>query len=102
MSLFKRFDVLEDLRDERGKKYKLIDIIVMTIYGILNKQEDFSNIAYFLELNKSYFVELLKIESGKTPSHDWLRDIYAAINPQKFMEIFIERTKDIVKLRAGV
>ena len=50
MNLFERFEVLEAPRDVRGKSYKLIDII-MTIYGILNKQEDFNNIAYFLELN---------------------------------------------------
>lgn len=92
MNLFKRFEVMEDPRDERGKRYKLIDIIIMTIYGILNKQEDFSNIAYFLELNEEYFVKLLKIECRKTPSHDCLSDVYAMINPQKFMETFIEWT----------
>jgi len=101
MNLFERFEVLEDPRDERGKKYKLIDILIMTIYGILNKHEDFSNIAYFLELNSGYFVNMLKIECGKTPSHDCLSDIYARINPKKFMEIFIEWTKDIVKVKSG-
>jgi len=101
MNLFKRFEVLEDPRDERGKRYKLIDIIIMTIYGILNKEEDFSNIAYFLELNEEYFVKLLKIECGKTPSHDCLSDVYAMINPQKFMETFIEWTKDIVEVKSG-
>jgi len=35
MTLFSKFEVLEDLRDIRGKKYKLIDILIMTIYGIL-------------------------------------------------------------------
>jgi len=101
MNLFERFEVLEDPRDTRGKKYKLIDIMIMTIYGILNKEEDFNNIAYFLELNSEYFVKMLKIECGKTPSHDCLSDIYAAINPQKFMEIFIEWTKDIVRIKSG-
>ena len=43
MNLFERFEVLEDPRDVRGKKYKLIDIIIMTIYGILNKHGDFNN-----------------------------------------------------------
>ncbi len=101
MNLFERFEVLEDPRDERGKKYKLIDILIMTIYGILNKHEDFNNIAYFLQLNSLYFVELLKIECGKTPSNDCLSDVFAAINPQKFMEVFIEWTKDIVKIKNG-
>ena len=35
MNLFERFEVLEDPRDIRGKKYKLIDILIMTIYAIL-------------------------------------------------------------------
>jgi predicted transposase YbfD/YdcC len=46
-------------------------------------------------------VELLKIECGKTPSHDCLSDIYAMINPKKFMEVFIEWTKDLVKIKSG-
>jgi len=78
MNLFERFEVLED---PRGKRYKLIDIVIMTIYGILNKHEDFNNIAYFLELNSEYFMKMLKIKSGKTPNHDCLSDVYAKINP---------------------
>lgn len=35
MNLFERFEILEDPRDIRGKKYKLIDILIMTIYGLL-------------------------------------------------------------------
>jgi predicted transposase YbfD/YdcC len=101
MNLFARLEVLEDPRDIRGKKYKLIDILIMTIYGILNKHEDFNNIAYFLEINSNYFVNLLGIECGKTPSHDCISDVFAAINPQKFMEIFIEWTKDIVRAKSG-
>jgi hypothetical protein len=58
MNLFRRFEVLEDPRDIRGKKYKLIDILIMTIYGILNKHEDFNNMAYFSRLNEEYFVKV--------------------------------------------
>lgn len=32
--LFEKFEVLEYLREIRGKKYKLIDILIMTIYRI--------------------------------------------------------------------
>jgi len=101
MNLFARFEVLEDPRDERGKKYRLIDIMIMTIYGILSKHEDFNNIAYLWDINSDYFVSLLGIECGKTPSHDCLSDVYAAIKPQKFMEVFVEWTKDIVKMKSG-
>ena len=42
MNLFEQFKVLEDPRDVRGKKYKLIDILIMTIYGILYGLKDFT------------------------------------------------------------
>ena len=60
MNLFERFEVLEDSRDIRGKRYKLIDIITMTIYGLLCELTDFTNIVDFMKLKEDYFKELLK------------------------------------------
>ena len=100
MSLFKRFEMLEDPRDIRGKKYKLIDILVMTIYGLLCGLTDYTNIADFMKLKEDYFTKLLKLENG-TPSHDCLSDIFARIDPKKFMELFIEWTKEIIENRTG-
>ena len=60
-TLFEKFEVLEDPRDIRGKKYKLIDILIMTIYGILCGLTDFTNIADFLKLKEEYFTQLLKL-----------------------------------------
>ena len=84
MNLFERFEVLEDPRDNRGKRYKLIDIIVMTIYGLLFGLKDFANIADYIKLNEEYFTKLLNLENG-TPSHDCLSDVFAVIDCKKFM-----------------
>lgn len=100
MNLFERFEVLEDPRDIRGKKYKLIDILIMTIYGLLCGIKDYVNIADFMKLKEEYFTQLLNLENG-TPSHDCLSDIFALIDSKKFMEIFIEWTKDVVKKKTG-
>ena len=100
MNLFKRFEVLEDPRDIRGKKYKLIDILIMTIYGLLCGLKDFVNIADFMKLKEDYFTKLLGLENG-TPSHDCLSDVFSVIDSKKFMEIFIEWTKDIIKIKTG-
>lgn len=96
MNLFERFEVLEDPRDTRGKRYKLIDILIMTIYGLLCGLKDYVNIADFMKLKEEYFTKLLNLENG-TPSHDCLSDIFAMINSKKFMEIFIEWTKEILE-----
>ena len=100
MNLFERFEVLEDSRDERGKKYKLIDILIMTIYGLLCGLKDFTNIADFMKLKEDYFTKLLNLENG-TPSHNCLSDLYASIDPKQFMKIFIEWTKDILEKKTG-
>lgn len=100
MNLFERFEVLEDPRDIRGKRYKLIDILIMTIYAILCGQEDYVNIAYFMKLKEECFTNLLGLENG-TPSHDCLSDLYAKIDSKKFMQIFIEWVKEIVKNKTG-
>ena len=100
MNLFERFEVLEDPRDPRGKKYKLIDILIMTIYGLLFGLKDFVNIADYMKLNEEYFTNLLNLENG-TPSHDCLSDLYAKIDPKKFMEIFIKWTEEILSTKVG-
>ena len=100
MNLFKKFEVLEDPRDVRGKKYKLIDILIMTIYGLLCGLKDYVNIADFMKLKEDYFKELLGLENG-TPSHDCLSDLFASIDSEKFMQIFIEWTKEILEEKIG-
>lgn len=95
-----KFEVLEDPRDIRGKRYNLIEILIMTIYGILCGLKDFTNIADFLKLKEEYFTQLLKLENG-IPSYDCLSDVFATIDSKKFMKIFIEWTKEIVKMKTN-
>lgn len=47
-----------------------------------------------------YFTNLLGLEYGP-PSRDCLSDLYAKIDSKKFMSIFIEWIKDIVKEKTG-
>lgn len=78
MNIFDKFEVLENPRDIRGKKYNLIYILIMTIYGLLCSLTDYVNIADFLKIKEDYFTKLLT-ENG-TPSHNCLSDIFARID----------------------
>ena len=88
------FGKLEDMRDNRGKRHKLIDIIVMSVYAIICGNEDRENIADWLELRREYFKELLKLEHG-IPCADTFLRVFRGINPHKFMEMFAEWVRNI-------
>ncbi len=95
-TLFNHFEILEDPRDIRGKKHELTNILIMTIYGILCGYTDFTNLADFLKVHENYFTSLLNLENG-TPSHDTLSNVFAIVDYKKFLEIFIDWIKEIVK-----
>ena len=95
-TLINHFELLEDPRDIRGKKHKLVDILVMTVYGILCGYTDFVNMVDFLEVHKEYFIDLLSLENG-IPSHDTFSRVFAMIDAKKFLEIFINWIKEIVE-----
>ena len=94
-TLYNHFEVLEDPRDTRGKRHELINILIMTICGILCGYTDFTNLADFLKVHEDYFISLLNLEYG-TPSHDTLSNVFAIIDSKKFMEIFIAWIKQII------
>jgi predicted transposase YbfD/YdcC len=97
-NLFEQFSVIKDPRYNIGKKHQMIDIIIMTIYGILNGITDFTNIAEFLKINEKYFIKLLDLKYG-VPSHDTISFVFELINPNEFMSIFIVWIKDIIKTK---
>ena len=95
-TLYNHFEILEDPRDNRGKKHELIDILIMTIYGILCNYTDFTNLADFLKVHEDYFNNLLNLKNG-TPSHDTLSNVFATIDSEKFLDIFIKWIKEIIE-----
>ncbi len=95
-SLYNHFEILEDPRDIRGKKHELVNILIMTIYGILCGYTDFTNLADFLKVYEDYFTSLLCLENG-TPSHDTLSNVFSLIDSKKFLQIFIDWIKEIIK-----
>jgi len=95
ISIFNVFSVIPDPRDNRGKKYKLMDLLIMVIYGVLNGYDDFENLADFLKQKESYFKNLLLI--SRTPSHDCLSDLFSMIDPEVFMDIFVDWIKEVVE-----
>lgn len=97
-SFFEIFETLEDPRDNRGKKYRLIDVMILAIYGVLIGFEDFTNMAYYLKKIEKELCEKLELESG-VPSHDTFSAVFRVIDVKKFMSLFVKWTQNIAEAK---
>ena len=87
---------IEDPRDNRGKRHKLLDIFIMTVFGLLWGHTDFTNMAIDMKYHEAYFTELLGLENG-IPSHDTFSAAFSIINPAEFFECFIQWIVDLTR-----
>ena len=99
-SFFDRFSVLEDPRNEKGRVFPLMDVIILAIYGTLIGFEDFTNMSYYLKKREDELTEGLELSAG-VPSHDVFSDVFRMLDIKAFMNLFVEWTKDIVNAKTG-
>jgi predicted transposase YbfD/YdcC len=88
------FGSIEDPRDNRGKRHKLLDVFILAIFGLLWGHTDFTNMAFDLKYHEEYFTTLLKLANG-IPSHDTFSAVFSIINPAEFLECFIQWICDL-------
>jgi predicted transposase YbfD/YdcC len=86
-SLAEKLSSIDDPRADKGKRHRLIDVLILAIFGTLWGHTDFTNMARDLKYNECYFTELLGLKNG-IPSHDTFSAVFGAINPAMFLESF--------------
>ena len=99
-SFFSIFRDLDDPRNEKGKIYPLMDVIILALYGVLIGFEDFTNMSYYLKKHEEELSEKLELAAG-VPSHDVFSDVFRAIDVDSFMEHFVTWTKEIAYKKSG-
>jgi len=92
------FGSIKDPRDNRGKLHKLLDIFILTIFGLLWGHTDFTNMADELKYHEVYFTDLLGLENG-IPSHDTFSAAFSIIHPAEFLECFIQWIVDLTRAK---
>ena len=90
------FGCIEDPRDNRGKKHRLLDIFILTVFGLLWGHTDFTNMAAELKYHEAYFMALLGLANG-IPSHDTFSAAFSIIDPAEFLECFIQWIVDLAR-----
>lgn len=94
----------EEVRDPRqhGKiDHPLINIIFITICGVLCGADDWVAIATFAQAQQKWLAKYLDLENG-IPSHDTLGRTFAVVNGQEFQQGFLNWMGNVSQLIEGI
>ena len=89
LALFRQFEVIEDPRIDRHKRYPLLNILVFTFVAIMSDQQSWYEIRAFCMSNLDWFSQYIDSSSG-VPSHDTFRRVFYLLNPQQLEKVIID------------
>ena len=91
------FSSIKDPRIDRTKKHSLLDIIFLSLCGIIAGCESFEEVSDFGKAHEDWFRRFLDLENS-IPSHDTFERVFAALDPVQFQNSCIEWFKQINEL----
>jgi predicted transposase YbfD/YdcC len=94
LSLIAHFKDLPDPRVERTKDHDLIDLLVIAICTLLCAGESFNDMEDFGKAKADWFRTFLTLRNG-IPSHDTFNRLFAALDPQAFLDCFLRWTQSL-------
>ena len=98
--LVEHFSELEDPRIERTKRHKLIDIVTITLLGVICGAESWVAIESFGQAKLKWLKRILELPNG-IPSHDTIARLFARLNPEQLQQCFMEWVRALVRLSHG-
>lgn len=98
-ALIEMFSEIEDPRQDYKVKHKLIDIIVIVIFGKLANADSWEDMASFAESHESFLRKYLELPNG-IPSHDTLQRVFSLINPE-VLQFFVTEWNNFLSTGEG-
>lgn len=91
------FGGLDDPRIERTKKHLLLDIIAVSLCGVIAGAQGWEEIEDFGNTHKEWFSKFLELPNG-IPSHDTISRVFAALDPKKIQGCSLNWLKKVKNL----
>jgi predicted transposase YbfD/YdcC len=95
------FGELPDPRTQRNQTYPLIDIIAVTIMGIIADANDFVAAYRWAYFRRDWLISVGLCLNG-VPSHDTLNRVFRLLDPKRFHECFMQWVHTIAATIEGV
>ena len=89
------FSKLTDGRQTHKVRYDLIDIVILTIVGVMCGCTDWTEIAMLCEIRIDYLRDYLELPNG-VPSHDTFNRVMSLIDPQQLALCYQEWVSTIL------
>lgn len=93
-SLITHLSEVPDPRIDRRKDHDLIDVLVISVCTLLCAGETFNDMEDFGKAKYDWFKTFLNLRNG-IPSHDTFNRIFAALDPQQFLDCFLRWTQSL-------
>ena len=94
------FSSAQDWRVERCKRHRLVDILFLSLCGMISGADGFSELEEFGKARLDWLRQFVPLSEG-VPSHDTIRRIFLQMDPEVFSQCFAAWMSEVVVLSKG-
>ncbi len=100
VKLFDHFSSLTNPRVERTKRHKLLDIVGLSLCGVLCGADGWTAIEEYGHAKEEWLRQYLELPNG-IPSHDTIGRVFARISPTQFQDCCVKWIESMCTRTAG-
>ena len=85
--ILKTIELIEDKRQKRKVRHKLLDIVVIVLFAKLANADDWEEMELFAKSNEEFLRQYIGLENG-IPSYDTIQRVMGNIAPEYMQGIY--------------